>query len=77
MYWLNLNAAYDGDVFLTVILNGAIHTVMYAYYFLSLHTKVREEGGATGWGLLGLDGEGTAKKTHSRRERARCWGLKV
>jgi hypothetical protein len=22
-----------------VILNGAIHTVMYAYYFLSMHTK--------------------------------------
>lgn len=41
MYWLNLNAGYDGDIFLTVILNGAIHTVMYTYYFLSMHTKVR------------------------------------
>ncbi len=39
MYWLNLNAGYDGDIFLTVILNGAIHTVMYTYYFLSMHTK--------------------------------------
>jgi hypothetical protein len=39
VYWLNLNAGYDGDIFLTVILNGAIHTVMYAYYFLSMHTK--------------------------------------
>jgi hypothetical protein len=27
-YWLNLNAGYDGDIFLTVILNGLIHTVM-------------------------------------------------
>lgn len=41
VYWLNLNAGYDGDIFLTVILNGAIHTVMYTYYFLSMHTKVR------------------------------------
>lgn len=41
MYWLNLNAGYDGDIFLTVILNGAIHTVMYTYYFLSMHTKVQ------------------------------------
>jgi elongation of very long chain fatty acids protein 4 len=39
VYWLNLNTGYDGDIFLTVILNGAIHTVMYAYYFLSMHTK--------------------------------------
>jgi elongation of very long chain fatty acids protein 4 len=39
VYWLNLNAGYDGDIFLTVILNGAIHTVMYTYYFLSMHTK--------------------------------------
>ena len=29
-YWLNLNAGYDGDIFLTIILNGAIHTVMCA-----------------------------------------------
>ena len=28
-----------GDIYLTVILNGAIHTVMYTYYFLSMHTK--------------------------------------
>jgi elongation of very long chain fatty acids protein 4 len=39
VYWLNLNAGYDGDIYLTVILNGAIHTVMYTYYFLSMHTK--------------------------------------
>jgi elongation of very long chain fatty acids protein 4 len=36
-YWLNLNVGYDGDVFLTIVLNGAIHTVMYTYYFVSLH----------------------------------------
>ncbi|CAM9699436.1 unnamed protein product [Chrysoparadoxa australica] len=38
-YWLNLNVGYDGDVFLTIVLNGFIHTVMYTYYFVSLHTK--------------------------------------
>lgn len=30
---------YDGDVYLTIVLNGVIHTVMYTYYFVSLHTK--------------------------------------
>jgi elongation of very long chain fatty acids protein 4 len=36
-YWLNLNVGYDGDVYLTIVLNGLIHTVMYTYYFVSLH----------------------------------------
>mmetsp|Transcript_111231 Transcript_111231/g.255115 ORF Transcript_111231/g.255115 Transcript_111231/m.255115 type:complete len:268 (-) Transcript_111231:180-983(-) len=38
-YWLNTNAGYDGDIYLTIVLNGFIHTVMYTYYFLSMHTK--------------------------------------
>lgn len=38
-YWLNLNVGYDGDVYLTIVLNGFIHTVMYTYYFVSLHTR--------------------------------------
>lgn len=38
-YWLNVNVGYDGEVYLTVVLNGLIHTVMYTYYFVSLHTK--------------------------------------
>mmetsp|Transcript_13644 Transcript_13644/g.43087 ORF Transcript_13644/g.43087 Transcript_13644/m.43087 type:complete len:262 (+) Transcript_13644:31-816(+) len=38
-YWLNLHVNYDGDVYLTVLLNGFIHTVMYTYYFVSMHTK--------------------------------------
>eukprot|EP01041_Mallomonas_annulata_P002021 gene2021-3930_t len=38
-YWLNVNVGYDGDVYLTIVLNGLIHTVMYTYYFVSLHTK--------------------------------------
>jgi GNS1/SUR4 family len=38
-YWLNLNVGYDGDVYLTILLNGFIHTAMYTYYFVSLHTK--------------------------------------
>mmetsp|Transcript_3773 Transcript_3773/g.6247 ORF Transcript_3773/g.6247 Transcript_3773/m.6247 type:complete len:219 (+) Transcript_3773:363-1019(+) len=38
-YWLNVNVGYDGDVYVTILLNGFIHTVMYTYYFVSLHTK--------------------------------------
>lgn len=38
-YWLNTHVAYDGDVYLTILLNGFIHTVMYNYYFVSLHSK--------------------------------------
>jgi len=34
-YWLNLNVAYDGDIYYTIILNAAIHFVMYFYYFLT------------------------------------------
>lgn len=38
-YWLNLHVGYDGDIFLTIVLNGFIHTVMYTYYFVSMHTQ--------------------------------------
>lgn len=37
-YWLNINVGYDGDVYVTIVLNGLIHTVMYTYYFVSMHT---------------------------------------
>merc|ERR1719235_826288 len=36
-YWLNANVNYDGDIYLTIILNGFIHFVMYTYYFISMH----------------------------------------
>eukprot|EP00635_Sarcinochrysidales_sp_CCMP3193_P003353 CAMPEP_0118910148 /NCGR_PEP_ID=MMETSP1166-20130328/12415_1 /TAXON_ID=1104430 /ORGANISM="Chrysoreinhardia sp, Strain CCMP3193" /LENGTH=282 /DNA_ID=CAMNT_0006849601 /DNA_START=18 /DNA_END=866 /DNA_ORIENTATION=+ len=39
VYWLNLHVNYDGDVYLTIALNGFIHTVMYTYYFVSMHTR--------------------------------------
>lgn len=39
IYWLNLRANYDGDVYITIVLNGFIHSIMYTYYFVSLHTK--------------------------------------
>lgn len=39
-YWLNVNSQYDGDVYLTILLNGFIHTVMYTYYFICMHTKI-------------------------------------
>lgn len=43
-YWLNANVLYDGDVFLTILLNGFIHTVMYTYYFICMHTKDPKTG---------------------------------
>jgi len=43
-YWLNSHVCYDGDIFLTILLNGFIHTVMYTYYFICMHTKVPETG---------------------------------
>lgn len=43
-YWVNANVQYDGDVYLTILLNGFIHTVMYTYYFICMHTKVPETG---------------------------------
>jgi len=43
-YWINVKVNYDGDVFLTILLNGFIHTVMYTYYFICMHTKVPSTG---------------------------------
>jgi len=43
-YWINANSQYDGDVFLTIVLNGFIHTVMYTYYFICMHTKDPKTG---------------------------------
>jgi len=37
-YWLNCNIGYDGDIYVTIVLNGFIHSVMYTYYFVSMHT---------------------------------------
>ena len=35
VYWLNVNFNYFGDVYLTVVLNGTIHAIMYFYYFVT------------------------------------------
>lgn len=43
-YWLNTHVNYDGDIYLTVLLNGFIHTVMYTYYFICMHTKDPKTG---------------------------------
>ena len=43
-YWININVQYDGEVYLSIVLNGFIHTVMYTYYFICMHTKVPETG---------------------------------
>jgi len=43
-YWLNARVNYDGAIYLTVALNGFIHTVMYTYYFVCMHTKDPKTG---------------------------------
>jgi len=35
IYWLILNAGYDGDIYFTVVLNGTIHFIMYFYYLVT------------------------------------------
>jgi len=35
IYWLILNAGYDGDIYATVVLNGSIHFIMYFYYLVT------------------------------------------
>jgi len=35
VYWMNLNVAYDGDIYLTIVLNSFVHLVMYSYYLLA------------------------------------------
>jgi len=43
LYWFNANVIYDGDIlsinYVTLVMNGAIHTIMYTYYFICMHTK--------------------------------------
>ena len=31
-YWLNGRVNFDGDIYLTIVLNGLIHTIMYTYF---------------------------------------------
>merc|ERR1719258_508482 len=35
IYWLNANVFYDADIYYTIVLNGAIHFIMYGYYLAS------------------------------------------
>ena len=32
---MNINAAYDGDIYYTIIANAFIHFLMYSYYFFT------------------------------------------
>ena len=32
VYWVCMNAGYDGDIYYTVVLNAFIHFLMYGYY---------------------------------------------
>lgn len=35
VYWMDTLAGYDGEIYLTIVLNGFVHLVMYSYYFMS------------------------------------------
>ena len=35
VYWAVTNAAYDGDVYYTIVANSFIHFIMYGYYALT------------------------------------------
>lgn len=43
-YWLNSHVNYDADIVVTIFLNGFIHTAMYTYYFICMHTRIPETG---------------------------------
>jgi elongation of very long chain fatty acids protein 4 len=34
-YWLNSQCNYDGDAYLSIVLNGTIHFIMYGYYLVT------------------------------------------
>ena len=48
---INLHVAYDGAIYVTVLLNGAVHFIMYTYYFVSMHAAKGADGKATGGGV--------------------------
>eukprot|EP01084_Bolivina_argentea_P142337 250072_1 len=39
MFWINSHIAYDGDIMLPIALNGFVHSVMYMYYFVTMHQR--------------------------------------
>jgi hypothetical protein len=53
IYWLNAAAAYNGDVYPTIIANSLVHFVMYGYYLL-----VALYPGYTPWCARGHAGPG-------------------
>lgn len=37
LFWTTIAVTYDGDIFVPLIANSFIHSIMYIYYFLSMH----------------------------------------
>jgi elongation of very long chain fatty acids protein 4 len=45
VYWMVTSAAYDGDVYYTIVANSFIHFIMYAYYGLTtVNVPIRKFG---------------------------------
>jgi elongation of very long chain fatty acids protein 4 len=38
-YYIAYRCAQDGDIYVSIVLNGFVHTIMYTYYFVSSHTR--------------------------------------
>ncbi len=39
MFWVNVHVCFDGDVVFPIAANGFIHSIMYMYYFVTLHVQ--------------------------------------
>jgi len=49
VYWLNANVNFDGDIYFTVLANGFIHTIMYSYYWISMHIPKVQDAKTKRW----------------------------
>lgn len=38
-YWVNMRYNFDGDVYVTMVLNGGVHVLMYTYYAVAMHSR--------------------------------------
>ena len=36
-WWINISMSFDGDIYVVIMFNSFIHSIMYTYYLLSMH----------------------------------------